>query len=142
MRFALVLLCSLAVLAAAPSRGEAPAFRVVVHPSNPATALPRAQISQLFLKKVTRWPDGRTVKPVEPPARSSAREAFCETIHGKSTAAVRSYWNQLIFTGREVPPVEKGSDEEVLAYVRDNEAAIGLVSAGASLSGVKTLEIR
>jgi ABC-type phosphate transport system substrate-binding protein len=145
MRHALVLLSSLLVLVvvgAAPSRAEAQGFRVVIHPSNPATALPKAQVSQLFLKKVTRWPDGRTVKPVEPPARSSAREAFCEAVHGKSSSAVRSYWNQLIFTGRDVPPVEKESDEEVVAYVRGNEAAIGVVSTGAALAGVKVLELR
>lgn len=143
MRRALVLLSSIGVvLAAAPSPAEGQSYRVIVHPSNPASSLPRAQVSQLFLKKVTRWPDGRTVKPVEPPARSQARESFCEAVHGKSVAAVKSYWNQLVFTGRDVPPVEKHGDDEVVAFVRTNEAAIGVVSAAASLGGVKVLDVR
>ncbi len=134
------LLLLLALAAALPAAAEEP-FKLVVHPGNPATSLPRAEVSLLFLKKVTRWPDGKVVQPVEP-ADERLHERFCREVHGKSPAAVQSYWNQLIFSGREVPPLEKATAEEVLAYVRANPGAIGVVPAGEATPGVKVLALK
>lgn len=129
-----------ALLAAAPA-AAADDFKVVVHPENPATEVDRATASGLFLKKHLRWDDGIAVQPVEP-ALPRLRQAFAEQVHKKSPNAVRSYWNQLIFSGRDVPPLERSGDAEVLAYVRANRGAVGYVSATAETSGVKVLTVR
>ncbi len=134
------LLLLLALAAALPAAAEEP-FKIVVNPANVAAALPRAQVSLLFLKKVTRWPDGRPVQPAEP-ADERLRERFHRDVHGKSLAAVQSYWNQLIFSGREVPPVEKATAEEVVAFVRANAGAIGVVPAGEATAGVKVIALK
>ena len=68
-------------------------------------------------------------------------EGFSKSIHGKTAAAVKSYWNQQIFSGREVPPVEKKSDAEVLSFVRSTPGAIGYVSDTASTDGVRVVTI-
>jgi ABC-type phosphate transport system substrate-binding protein len=116
-------------------------YRVIVNGASPVTALSRAEVSQLFLKKTTQWPGGQPVQPVEPADRK-LREHFAEGIHKKSLSAVRSYWNQLIFSGREVPPVEKQGDAEVVAFVRATPGAVGYVSPGADLAGVKVLTVK
>lgn len=131
---ALALLASPAAATAADD-----GFRLVVHPSNGvADELTRAQISQLFLKKTTRWANGNRVEPVEP-NDVGLRDRFCRRVHGKSAAAVKSFWNQQIFAGREVPPLEKAGDAEVLAVVRSRPDAIGYVSARADVTGVKVV---
>jgi hypothetical protein len=61
---------------------------------------------------------------------------------GRPVAAVRSYWQQIIFTGRGVPPVEFGNDSAVLSYVRSHRGAVGYVSAGTHIDGVSVLEVR
>ena len=125
-------------LAAAPVQGES-GFRVVVHPSNAAADdLSRAQLSQLFLKKTTRWPDGRRVLPVEP-GDARVRDRFCRAVHGKSLAAIRSFWLQQIYAAREVPPLDKATDAEVVRHVRRDPDAIGYVSARTDVSGVKVV---
>jgi ABC-type phosphate transport system substrate-binding protein len=136
----LVLALALLAAPALPARAAEPdGFKVVAHPSNKAAqGLTRAQLSQLFLKKTTRWADGKRVLPVEP-ADLQTRERFARRIHGKSSTAVKSFWNQQIFAGREVPPLEKASDGEVVAYVRANPDAIGYVSPGADVSGVAVI---
>jgi ABC-type phosphate transport system substrate-binding protein len=136
----LALLLAAALPGAAPA-GAAEDFKVVVHPDNPVTELDRATVSRLFLKKLLRWDDGISVQPVEP-ALPRLRQAFAEQIHRKSPNAVRSYWNQIIFSGRDVPPLERAGDAEVLAYVRANRGAIGYVSAAAETPGVKVLAVR
>ena len=130
-------------LAASGRAFPAPAdegFVIVVHPSNQAAQeLTRAQLSQLFLKKTTRWADATRVLPVEPIGPASLRERFCRRIHGKSALAIRSFWYQQIFSGREVPPLEEASDALVAAYVRKNPGAIGYLSPGADVTGLAVL---
>jgi hypothetical protein len=45
---------------------------------------------------------------------------------------IAEFWRQQIFSGRNVPPVEKASDSEVLEFVRSNPGAIGYVSSSTS----------
>jgi ABC-type phosphate transport system substrate-binding protein len=144
MRTRLLVSALLALLAvAAPARaGDEPRFAVVVHPSNAAGSITRKQLLDLFLKKVTRWPDGAAVHPVEPPESSLARAYFrSDVMGGRSAFAVKVFWNKRVLSGREVPPVEKASDEEVVAYVRATPGAVGYVLAATPTSGAKVLQL-
>lgn len=139
MRTALALLAALALCAAQPAAGED--FKVVVNRDNPVGELTARELSRLFLKKTLRWPEGRPVQPVEP-AAPALQGKFALAIHAKTLNAVKSYWNQVIFSGRDVPPLEKAGDAEVLAFVRADPGAVGYVSAGADTSGVKVVIVR
>ena len=132
-----VALLLLAVSAAAQDGS----FRVIVNSSNPAGSLRSAFVSELFLGKVRRWNHGETISPVDRSARSSVRAGFSKSVHHKSVGAVKSYWQQMIFSGRGVPPLELHSDAEVVAYVRRNPGAIGYVSGSASLNQVKIVQV-
>src|SRR5512133_967174 len=119
-----------AALVALASPALAEEFKLVVNASNPIESMSKDQTSELFLKKSTRWSSGQVVHVVEP-GDQAVREAFYRNVAGKSLTAVKAYWNQLIFSGREVPPVSKSSDADVIAFVRSNPGALGYVSASA-----------
>jgi ABC-type phosphate transport system substrate-binding protein len=120
----------------------AAAFRVIVNASSPVSTMPKADVSRLFMKRVVAWKHGGKVVPLDLGEASAARKAFSRAVLGKDVAAVKGYWQQLIFTGRGVPPVEKSSEAEVVAYVAANPAAIGYVSAATALGArVKVLQI-
>src|SRR5512139_3961088 len=86
--------------APAPEPVEPPQFTVIVHPANAAASITRKQLADLFLKKVTRWPDGATVHPVEPPEGSVARAYFLsDVMGGKSAFAVKLFWNRRVLSG-------------------------------------------
>jgi hypothetical protein len=55
---------------------------------------------------------------------------------------VRSYWQQLIFSGRDVPPPELDSDADVVKYVSKHAGAIGYVSGNGDLAGVKVVIVK
>ncbi len=134
--------CALALLvSAASAAAQDGSFRVIVNASNPARSLRSAYVSELFLGKIRRWDHGEAVAPVDQSARSAARAGFSKSVHRKSVGAVKSYWQQQIFSGRGVPPPELHSDSEVIAYVRRNPGAIGYVSGSASLNRVKAVKI-
>lgn len=132
----------LALAAATPrAAGADEGFTVVVHPSVQVQQVSTEQLSRLFLKKETRWPDGQAVAPVEP-GDGPARSAFAARVHRKSLGAIRSYWNQMIFGGRDVPPLERATDAAVVEYVRDHPGAIGYVAPGAATAGVRVVPVR
>jgi ABC-type phosphate transport system substrate-binding protein len=136
------LLVALALLAAARSPATEPAVALVVvaHPEVAVTELHRAQLSRYFLKRTTQWPDGSTLRPVEP-VDPGLRRAFAEQVHQRSPADITAYWSALIFSGRELPPLEKASDADLVAWVRATPGAIGYVAAGADTTGVKILSV-
>ncbi len=115
---------------------------VVVNAANPTGELSNDEVSKMFLKKTARWASGERVMPVDLIDSSALREAFSKQIHGKGTAAVKAYWQKMIFSGHDVPPPEKTSIGEALAYVRGNPGAIGYAPAGADLGpGIKVLKV-
>jgi len=133
----------LAVLSIATPVGAAPPpYRVIVHGNNPYTSLERRYVAEAFLKKTTRWADGGVIKPVDLPADSPVRQQFSEEILNRSVSAVKSYWQQIIFSGRDVPPPELKTDEEVVAYVTKNPGAIGYVSGTCPIGDARVVTVR
>jgi ABC-type phosphate transport system substrate-binding protein len=126
----------------ATALAQMPAYRVIVNPSNTVSTLTRDHVSDAFLKKITRWPNGDAIRPVDLHGSSHARQKFAEDVLRRSLAAVRSYWQQLIFSGRNIPPAELESDAAVIAYVLKYPGAIGYVSGAANVDGVKVIVIK
>jgi ABC-type phosphate transport system substrate-binding protein len=131
----------LASALAVPASADEPAFKVIVHRSNPADAISTAKLQAIFAKTETRWPSGTTAQPVELRGDPAARQEFARRVHGKSLTALKSYWNKQIFSGREVPPLEMASDDEIVSFVRANAGAVGVVSASAATGGTKVLTL-
>jgi len=135
--------CAIAVfliLASANVWAQSRGYKVVVNPSNPVSSMSREAVARIFLKKTTKFPDGRSASPVDLPVSSSTRESFSKDVHGKSSSAVDAYWQQLIFSGRDIPPAQK-SESGAAEFVRSNENGIGYVSAGADTEGVKVISV-
>jgi ABC-type phosphate transport system substrate-binding protein len=123
--------------------GAAEPFVVIVNAGNPVSTVAGDQLSSLFLKKVTQWSGGLPALPVDLGADSPVRDSFSRQVHHKGTSAVKAYWQQMIFSGREVPPPEKASAREVVAFVSANRGGVGYVPAGTPLGdGVKTVDVK
>ena len=116
-------------------------YKIIVNESNTISSIDTKKLSKIFLKKVTLWEDKTKILPVDLIPKSKTREAFSENIHGKSVDAIKAYWQKQIFSGRGVPPPEKKSDKDVIAYVKNNEGAIGYISTNTKVSDVNVVEI-
>jgi hypothetical protein len=124
------------------SAGELPGFRVIVHPNNPLVSTQPTYLANVFLKKTTHWEGGETIRAVDLRADNAVRRRFSESVLKRSVGAVRSYWQQRIFSGRDVPPPELDSEENVVAFVARSPGAIGYVSSAAKLVGVRELSLK
>jgi ABC-type phosphate transport system substrate-binding protein len=119
-----------------------PDFRIIVHPENPATSFTRDFLTDAFLKRTTRWGDGETLRPVDQRSTSAVRQKFSDAVLRRSIAAVKNYWQQRIFSGRDLPPPELDSDEAVVSYVTSHRGALGYVSGGAKLDKAKPVTVQ
>lgn len=118
-----------------------PPYVLIVNNANPTASASRRFVGEAFLKKTTRWPDGEVIRPVDQAQDSGVRRRFTEDVLNRSVAAVRSYWQQIIFSGRDLPPPELGSDAEIVKFVAKHPGAIGYVAGDASIAGVKRLGV-
>jgi ABC-type phosphate transport system substrate-binding protein len=117
-------------------------FVVIVNRGSSVTKLKRADISMLFTRRVTRWPNGNEVHPVDQVASSPTRRVFSDSVLRMNVPRVKNYWQGMVFSGRGDPPPERASDEDVIDFVRTNPDAIGYVSASAATSDVKIIAVK
>lgn len=133
---------ALALLAAPVLRAQEVPYRLVVHASNPIGHLTRDQVSRIFLRKVTLWDNRQPVLPIDQTPESPVRRTFTKQIHQRTIASVQTWWQQQTFAGVAVAPPERGSDGEVLEYVRRYPNAIGYIRAGVPVgANVKAVDI-
>ncbi len=130
------------ILGGTELQGQQSEFFVIVNAANNVSELSMIEVSHLFLKRVTSWEGGAGVVPVDLPQQSAVRQRFTKDVHGKTVDAIQAYWQREVFSGRQVPPVQRASSEEVVAFVTGNQQAVGYVSHDVSLpSGVKAVRI-
>lgn len=125
-----------------PTGVSAQGFKVIANNEVSAAELPTSAVSNLFLKKVSKYPGGGEATPLDLPASSPVRESFSKAVHGRSTSAVVTYWQQQVFSGKDTPPPSKATDDAVVAFVKSTPGAIGYVSEGASVDGVKVVKLK
>jgi hypothetical protein len=142
---ALALIVALAGSAHGPTasaEAHAPAYRLIVNSSNPTTVVSRQFLAEAFLKKTTGWPDGGLIRPTDLAPASPVRRQFSEEVLHRSVEEVKGYWQQRIFSGRDVPPPEFDSDDDAIKYVLKYDGAIGYVAGGTDLKGTKVLSVQ
>jgi ABC-type phosphate transport system substrate-binding protein len=117
-------------------------WRVIVNPLNPTVSVDRKFLTDAFLKKVTRWSHEDLIRPVDLRPDASTRRAFTDEVLKRSIAAVKNYWQQMVFSGRDVPPPELDSEQDVVKFVLKYPGAVGYVSSNANLEGTRALNVK
>jgi ABC-type phosphate transport system substrate-binding protein len=131
-----------ALLLLAPVAVQAESFKLIVQAANPGTSIKKADALDLFLKRATKWGNGVPAVPVDQSITAPVRARFSDVVLGLPTIAVQQHWQRQMAAGKGAPPPVKTSDEQVIAFVRDNPGAIGYVSEAAVLpEGVKELKL-
>jgi ABC-type phosphate transport system substrate-binding protein len=143
VRFAASVALAGLVTGLVPARpAAAEEFVIVVSQANPLDRLGRAEVSKLFLKRTTAWPNGVGVVPYDLSATSSIRAAFSASVHKKALWVVLAFWQQEIASGRTTPPEVHLTEQAALDAVRRNPGAIAYVAGGMTLGpGVKVLGV-
>jgi len=136
-----ILLIAAGVSIVAGGNAFAGDVKVIANSNISASSVSSEELKRVFLATKTSLDDGSHVEPVLE-KDGPAHEAFLKDYVGKSDAALTTYYRSLVFTGKGSMPKVLASDAEVVAYVAKTKGAIGYVSAGAAVAGVKVLEVK
>jgi ABC-type phosphate transport system substrate-binding protein len=136
------LLIAMIVLGAASGSiaGE-DSYRVIVHPDNPVTSIDKDFLRDVYLKKATEWSSGETIRPIDLSAKFHVRDVFTHEILHKTPSQLKNYWNQQIFSGKNVPPIEAESTTDVINYVLENPGAVGYLPADVDPGRAKVVKV-
>jgi len=114
--------------------------KIIANPSVKADSISADELKNVFLEEKSSLSDGSHVEPVLSKG-GSAHDAFVKEFLGRTDASLQTYYRTLVFTGKGSMPKAEASDNDVVAYVARTRGAIGYVSPGTTLDGVKTLAV-
>ena len=132
----------IALLAISPTLTGAPAGAdvvAVVSAKSTVQALTSDQLADIFLGRVSRFPNGLIAVPIDLRDGSPERDRFYAKITGKTPAQVKAYWSKIIFTGRGQPPKAVPTDTDVKTFVTANAGAIGYIDSAQLDDSVRAL---
>ncbi len=101
---------------------------VIVNANNSVESLKKKKVIDLFMGRVTAFPNNKPAVTLDLKAGHEVRETFYKALTGKSEAQVDAYWATLVFAGRMSQPTQFDSEQEVIRTVAENEATIAFVS--------------
>jgi ABC-type phosphate transport system substrate-binding protein len=111
----------------------------VVSANSAIKALTQEQVADIFLGRVSRFPNGLVAVPIDLRDGSPERDQFYAKIAGKTPAQVKAYWSKIIFTGRGQPPRAVPTDLDMKKFIADNDTAIGYIDSALLDSSVRAL---
>ncbi|HZU64179.1 MAG TPA: hypothetical protein VFF98_10875 [Novosphingobium sp.] len=112
---------------------------VIANKSVPLDRLDNQRATQIFLKQIQTWPDGKPIAPVDLKEGAPLRAEFYAKVTGRSAGQVRAYWARQEFTGMGFPPRQVASPADVTRFVQATPGAVGYVNRKAADGSVKTL---
>lgn len=101
---------------------------VIVNASNSVTTLEQKQIVDLFMGRVSAFPNKQPAQPMDFKAGTPQRALFYKSLTGKSEAQVDAYWATLVFAGRMSPPKQFADDTALIQAVGHEPSAIAYVA--------------
>jgi hypothetical protein len=116
-------------------------FVVIVHPSNRFDSLTRSKLSFLFLRKVSRWPWGAEVVPIDLAPDQPVRLEFTRLVLKTTGPDLDQYWIDQTATRGVGRPVQVSSAAEAKSLVAMRAGAIAYIPASDLDRTVKTLRI-
>lgn len=136
-RLFLILAAVAALLFSRPASAEE--LLIIANRSvNIAKPVPLSRIAAIYLLRMTTWPDGTHIVPVNREALNPERVTFTSRVLRQDNASLSVYWNEMHYKGK-LPPVVQESEQAMLAFVQKVPGAIGYISAATAPVGVEVL---
>ena len=116
-------------------------FVVIVHPSNRFDALSRSKLSFLFLRKVSRWPWGAEVEPVDLAPDQPVRLEFTQQVLRMTGRDLDHYWIDQTTTRGVSRPVQMTGAAEAKSLVAMRPGAIAYIPTAELDRTVKVIRV-
>ncbi len=127
-----------------PAQEPSRKFAVIVNASNKFQAkggTARSMVKTLFLKNLSRWPDGTRARPYGRKDASSEQDALMNGVLGMSDAELARHWLRGRNMNGTTPPMQIGSVRMVLKHVARHAGGLAVVEVDVArrTKGVRVL---
>lgn len=113
---------------------------IIGNPNLPAPSLDAKDLQRIYMGKQTRWDNDVAIVPVM--LKSGAvHDSFVESYLGRSVHRFVTYWRQMVFTGKGMPPRSFASENELVEFVANTPGSLGYASARANVQSVMVILI-
>jgi ABC-type phosphate transport system substrate-binding protein len=106
----------------------------------PESSLKKQELRDIYLGKKTSWSNNKRISFVIQ-ENSATTVQFFKNFVRKSPSQYSTYWREMVFTGKGIPPKSFSSDKDLIEFVAKTGGAIGYVSTSSGLETVKILRI-
>jgi len=115
------------VLALSASATAAADVVPVVSVKSSIQALSRNELTDIFLGKKMRFPNGQQAIPLDQEVGSPSRDQFYSTVVGISAVQLKAHWSKIIFTGRGKPPKAVADGVQLRKLIAADAQSIGYI---------------
>ena len=113
---------------------------IIANPGLDDNSIEQKDLQRIYLGKQTRWEDNTSIVPVMLKT-GPLHDEFIEGYLERSVQRFVTYWRQMVFTGKGVPPKSFASESDLVDFVAHTPGSVGFASAEANVSGVKVLAV-
>ena len=113
---------------------------IIANPDLADSAIEQRELQRIYLGKKTRWEDNTSIVPVMLKS-GPLHDEFIEGYIDRSVQRFVTYWRQMVFTGKGMPPKSFASESDLVDFVARTPGSVGYVSSSANVSNVKKLEL-
>jgi ABC-type phosphate transport system substrate-binding protein len=112
---------------------------VIVNAGNPVTSMTASQVKLTYLRKINRrWKElNKNIVPVDSKTGSELRSKFLKSTLQMTSDEMTRFFTEREYQNAEAPPVKLGGDDEIIAFVENNNGAIAYVSKNSIKAGSK-----
>ena len=113
---------------------------IIANPDLPGPSLDVKGLQRIYMGKLTRWSNDEAIVPAMLKT-GPVHDAFVESYLERSMHRFVTYWRQMVFTGKGMPPRSFASEKELIAFVAITPGSVGYASAEADTQDVKVLSV-
>ena len=112
---------------------------VVVSSQSPVQSLSLAEVAQIFLGQLLRFPtDGQAV-PIDQDEGIDIRDEFYKKVTGKDASQLKAYWAKITFAGYGRPPRAVANSDQVKKLINEKPNHIGYINKDAVDKSVRVV---
>ena len=113
---------------------------LIVNSGNGVAKVSKKNVKKMLLGKMKKWKGGEKVV-VGTLAGGKIHETFIKKYAGKTAKQFTNYWRKMVFSGKGKMPKSFESEDELIAFVSENEGALGYIDSATAHDSVKELPI-
>ena len=99
----------------------------VVSAKSSIQSLSKNDISDIFLGRKIRFPNGQQAVPLDLQVGSVSRDEFYTSVVGMSAVQLKAHWSKIIFTGRGKPPKAIADGVALRKLIASDVQSIGYI---------------